>query len=145
MLVVLLALVVAALAFSARSAHAQAIGSGDTVVPEAGYSWIGVPYVYNGVDSFGVDCSGFTMLVFQQFGVSLPDSPGGQYEYGTLVSGAPAAGDLVFFSEDGSGALTHVGIATGAGTMIHASDYWGLVTETPIDNIPGYVGAKRIL
>jgi hypothetical protein len=50
------------------------------------------------------------------------------------------AGDLVFFDEAGYG-ISHVGIATGYGTVIHASTYYGAVVETPIEYIPGYVGA----
>src|SRR5829696_4464580 len=94
------------------------------------------------------DCSCFTMLVFQEFGIALPDSPGGQMGYGTPVSGPPQAGDLLFWSEDGSGYITHVGIAMGDGTTIHASsDVVGVgeVTITNINYIPGYVGARRLL
>ena len=91
------------------------------------------------------DCSCFTMLVFQEFGIALPDSPGGQMGYGTPVSGAPQAGDLLFWSEDGSGYITHVGIAMGDGTTIHASNYTGEVTITSINYISGYVGARRLL
>jgi peptidoglycan DL-endopeptidase RipA len=63
--------------------------------------------------------------------------------YGRPVKGAPATGDLLFWSEDGSG-ISHVGIATGTGTTIHAQ-IGNQVTETPIDVIPGYVGARRLL
>jgi cell wall-associated NlpC family hydrolase len=90
------------------------------------------------------DCSCFTMLVFQQFGIALPDSPGGQMGYGTPVYGAPQAGDLLFWSEDGSGTITHVGIAMGDGTTIHAQ-IGNQVTITPIKYIRGYVGARRLL
>jgi cell wall-associated NlpC family hydrolase len=47
---------------------------------------------------------------------------------------------LVFFDEAGYG-ISHVGIATGYGTVIHASTYYGAVVETPMGYIPGYVGA----
>ena len=90
------------------------------------------------------DCSCFTMLVFQEFGIALPDSPGGQMGYGTPVSGAPQAGDLLFWSEDGSGYITHVGIAMGDGTTIHAQVH-NEVTITSIDFVAGYVGARRLL
>ncbi|MDP9476441.1 MAG: C40 family peptidase [Actinomycetota bacterium] len=92
-----------------------------------------------------MDCSCLTMTVFAEFGISLPDDPQAQMGYGTAVSGAPQAGDLVFWSEDGSGIATHVGIATGNGTVIHASAYAGYVVETPIEHIPGYLGARRLL
>jgi cell wall-associated NlpC family hydrolase/peptidoglycan hydrolase CwlO-like protein len=90
------------------------------------------------------DCSCFTMLVFQEFGIALPDSPGGQMGYGTPVHGAPQAGDLLFWSENGSGVITHVGIAMGDGTTIHAQ-IGNQVTTTPINYIRGYVGARRLL
>ena len=91
------------------------------------------------------DCSCFTMLVYQEFGIALPDSPGGQMGYGVPVSGAPQAGDLLFWSEDSSGYITHVGIAMGDGTTIHASNYAGEVTITDINYVSGYVGARRLL
>jgi cell wall-associated NlpC family hydrolase len=90
------------------------------------------------------DCSCFTMLVFQEFGIALPDSPGGQMGYGTPVHGAPQAGDLLFWSEDGSGYITHVGIAMGDGTTIHAQVN-NEVTITSINYLDGYVGARRLL
>ena len=61
-----------------------------------------------------------------------------QYSYGVSSSGE--AGDLVFFDEHGYG-ISHVGIATGYGTVIHSSTYYGAVVETPIEYIPGYMGA----
>lgn len=123
--------------------------SGNAVVSE-GAKYLGTPYVLGGWESClpyeMMDCACFTATVYQAFGFSLPDSPGGQMAYGTPVSGPPAAGDLVFWSEDGSGYITHVGIAMGDGTTIHASAYTGMVVSgTPIDAIPGYAGAVRLL
>lgn len=85
------------------------------------------------------------MLAYSEVGISLPDDPGAQWGYGTPVYGAPQAGDLVFWSEDGSGYVTHVGLAMGDGTTLHASNYTGNVTITPINGIPGYMGARRLL
>ncbi len=126
-----------------------ASGSGSSVIAE-GQEYLGTPYVLGGakrcVPHEMMDCSCFTMTVYSAFGIALPDSPGGQMGYGTPVSGAPKAGDLLFWSEDGSGYITHVGIAMGDGTAIHASTFTGNVTQgTPIDAIPGYVGARRLL
>ena len=84
------------------------------------------------------------MLVYKKFGVSLPHDVEKQYRYGSRVQGEPKAGDLVFFDEHGDG-ISHVGIATGRGTIIHASNYWKKVTETKIKYIKGYKGAKRLL
>ncbi|HEV2093482.1 MAG TPA: C40 family peptidase [Rubrobacter sp.] len=115
-------------------ASAQTV-SGEAAVAEA-RSYIGTPY-----GAGGLDCSGFTSAVYADLGVSLPDDPVAQYSYG--VPSEAAAGDLVFFDEAGYG-ISHVGIATGYGTVIHASTYYGTITETPISQVPGYVGAVDV-
>ena len=122
-------------------------GSGDEVLAVAD-DHLGTPYEFSPpgpcVAFEAEDCSCFTMLVFQEFGIALPDSPGGQMGYGTPVQGAPQAGDLLFWSEDGSGYITHVGIAMGDGTTIHAQVH-NEVTISSINYIDGYVGARRLL
>jgi cell wall-associated NlpC family hydrolase len=118
----------------ASEAHAQGY-SGQTVVDDA-RSYIGTTY-----GTYGLTCSGFTSAVFADLGVYLPSSPETQYAYGTPSYGK--AGDLVFFDEHGYG-ISHVGIATGYGTVIHSSTYYGAVVETPIEYIPGYVGAVDV-
>ena len=115
-------------------ASAQSV-SGEAVVAEA-QSYIGTTY-----GAGGLDCSGFTSAVYADFGVSLPDDPAAQYSYGSPSEAA--AGDLVFFDEAGYG-ISHVGIATGYGTIIHSSTYYGTITETPISQVPGYVGAVDV-
>jgi peptidoglycan DL-endopeptidase RipA len=122
-------------------------GLGDDVLAVAD-DHLGTPYEFSPPGPClafeAEDCSCFTMLVFQEFGIALPDSPGGQLGYGTPVHGAPQAGDLLFWSEDGSGYITHVGIAMGDGTTIHAQVH-NEVTITSINYLAGYVGARRLL
>ena len=120
-------------------------GSGGAVIAAA-QGYLGVPYRLGACSpNVAMDCSCFTMLVYQKFGIALPDNPGAQMGYGRPVS-RPAPGDLLFWSEDHSGVITHVGIAMGDGTTIHASVYAGAVVQgTPINAIPGYVGARRLL
>jgi cell wall-associated NlpC family hydrolase len=134
------ALLTTVLVVSVPASRAQALpaydASGQAVVEEA-YAWMGTPY-----GAYGVDCSGLTSQVFAQFGVYLPDDPAYQYSYGVPSYGK--AGDLVFFDENGYG-ISHVGIATGYGTMIHSSNYYGAVVKTPIYLVPGYVGARDVL
>ena len=138
----------AAQAATAPAAPAPAASASGSAVVAEGAARMGTPYVFSppGPCSANVaeDCSCFTMLTFQAFGISLPDDPVAQFGMGAPVSGPPQAGDLVFWAEGGAG-ITHVGIATGNGTTIHASAYAGYVTETPIDAIPGYAGARRVL
>lgn len=120
------------------------VGSkGQDMVKEA-RNYVRVPYRLGRASRSGTDCSGLTMLVYRKFGVSLPHDVEKQYRYGSRIRGEPKGGDLVFFDEHGCG-LSHAGIATGRGTTIHASDYWHKVTETKIQYIRGYKGAKRLL
>lgn len=125
------------------ASSAEGTTKGQEVVKEA-RKYMGVPYRHGGASRSGVDCSGLTMLVYKKFGVSLPHDVEKQYRYGSRVQGEPKAGDLVFFDEHGDG-ISHVGIATGRGTIIHASNYWKKVTETKIKYIKGYKGARRLL
>ncbi|MCI9139971.1 hypothetical protein D7X25_30685 [bacterium 1XD42-8] len=79
--------------------------------------FVGNPYVYGGSSlTNGTDCSGFTMSVYRNFGISLPHSSGGQravgYDVGGLANAQP--GDLVCYSG-------HVGLYIGNGQIVHAS------------------------
>ena len=104
--------------------------------------YLGVPYVWGGASPSGFDCSGLTMYVYAQLGVSLPHNAAAQYGMGTPVPrDALEPGDLVFF--DGLG---HVGMYVGGGSFIHAP-HTGTVVQ--ISSLSGwysdnYVGARRI-
>lgn len=83
--------------------------------------YLGTGYVYGGASPRGFDCSGFTMYVYSQLGISLPHGATPQLNYGTSVSRSDLQpGDLVFFSDYGY-AASHVGIYVGDGQFIHAS------------------------
>ena len=112
---------------------------------------IGTPYVHSPPGSCEAhrseDCSCLTSLVFAEVGVTIPDDPIGQWNYGRNVEESDLRpGDLVFFKEDGpSNPISHVGIYSGRGNIIHASSYWGSVVERPMEYINGYYGAKRLV
>jgi len=93
-------------------------------------TYLGTPYVYGGISRSGVDCSGFTMQVFAQFGISLIHGASDQYAQCTPISDSERqAGDLVFFSTYTSG-ISHVGIYIGGGCFIHASSSYGVTISS---------------
>ena len=80
--------------------------------------YIGNPYVWGGSSlTNGTDCSGFTMAVYQHFGVSLPHYDASQRSCGSAVSSLSEAlpGDLICYNG-------HVGIYIGGGQIVHASN-----------------------
>lgn len=105
----------------------------------------GVPYRLGGASRSGIDCSGLTKKIFEEFGVELPHSVTKQEDYGTEVpKGEEQPGDMVFFDEHGDG-ISHVGIYAGAGKVVHASNYFDEVVESEMEYLDGYVSARRVV
>jgi cell wall-associated NlpC family hydrolase len=86
--------------------------------------YVGNKYVWGGTSlTKGVDCSGFTMKVYEQFGISLPHSSSAQAGYGTSISASEAKpGDLFFYGRSGVSGIGHVAIYIGNGQIVHASN-----------------------
>ena len=111
---------------------------------------IGTPYVLSPpgpcIAYVKEDCTCFTKIVFRRF-KWLPDSPVLQFQYGHKVRSRSnlKRGDLVFFKERGADRpITHAGIYTGNGYILHASNYFGKVVNSKLKYISGYYGARRI-
>ena len=92
------------------------------------------------------DCACTTKLVFKKFGKKLADDPVRQWRKGKKIRKSRVRpGDLVFFKEAGRNRpITHVGIYSGRGNLIHASNFFGKVVESKMKYMRGYIGARRI-
>lgn len=135
------------------TAAAASSSKGADVVAYA-KQFLGVRYSYGGASSKGFDCSGFTMYVAKNFGVSLPHGATAQMQgnYGeSIAKSALQPGDYVFFcdpSRANGKACSHCGIYIGNNQFIHASSGGG---QVKIDSLSSayyskyYVGARRII
>ena len=114
-------------------------------------SCLGTDYVSGGASRSGFDCSGFTMYVFRQFGVSLAHSAMIQSGQGRAVGrNGLQSGDLVFFDTNGGhNSVSHVGIYIGGGRFIQAaSRNPSAVTVSSLSESyysSRYMGARRVL
>lgn len=84
--------------------------------------FVGNRYVWGGESlTKGVDCSGFTMKIYQKYGIYLPHSSRAQPNHGTKISRDQIRpGDLIFYGNGKS--INHVAIYIGNGQVVHASN-----------------------
>ncbi len=126
--------------------------SGDAIASYA-KKFLGLPYkhYYQGSSlQYGTDCSGFTMLIYKEFGISIPRTVGGQLGRGSSVSKSNLQkGDLVFFKPKGckSCGASHVSIYIGGGQVIHETRPGRGVAITGIDGLSNiqFYAARRII
>lgn len=112
---------------------------------------IGDPYVWGAEGPDAFDCSGLMQWVYKQYKIGLPRVTGDQVRVGVEVPrNQIQAGDLIFSSWDGK-PHSHVGMATGTGTIITAPGTGKRVHEVPLNanylahvdgvrRVPGVVG-----
>lgn len=82
---------------------------------------LNVPYLWGGKSFFGIDCSGFSQLVYKLNGKKIPRDACQQSDLGQVLDFVEEsqAGDLAFF-ENSEGRIIHVGIMLNSHQIIHA-------------------------
>ena len=90
-------------------------------ISEIAVDFLNVPYLWGGRSYFGIDCSGFTQLVYKIKDIKLPRDAYQQAERGFVLDFIEEAepGDLAFF-ENEEGRIIHVGIMLENQKVIHA-------------------------
>ena len=110
--------------------------------------FLGCKYVYGGAGPYVFDCSGFTMFVYNHFGVNMGHSAVTQAYVGYYVPRSNLQpGDLIIINNESNTSIGHVGMYVGGGNFIHASSGSGQIIISPLSNAyynARYVTARRI-
>lgn len=133
--------------------------TGETILNTA-KRFMGIPYLWGGTSTKGMDCSGFTKTVYFLNGIILQRDASQQVNTGELVDTENGwenlqAGDLLFFGRKAKGdkneRITHVAIYIGDGDFIHAAGRVKINSFNPSKSYysdyrkSGFIRAKRIL
>lgn len=97
-------------------------------------SFMGAPYLWGGRSIMGIDCSGFSQVIYKCFNIRIPRDASLQAKEGEEIHFLQDAkiGDLAFFDNE-EGRINHVGILLNNETIIHATDSVGQVVIDKID------------
>ena len=133
--------------------------TGETIINTAS-RFMGIPYLWGGTSTKGMDCSGFTKTVYYLNGIILQRDASQQVNTGELVDTKDGwqnlqSGDLLFFGrksdENRKERITHVAIYIGDGDFIHAAGRVKINSFNPEKPYysdyrkSGFIRAKRIL
>jgi cell wall-associated NlpC family hydrolase len=98
--------------------------------------WMGVPYKYGGNDKNGIDCSGFTGLLYREVynkNISGPTST--LIDLTNIISeNELKEGDMVFFHIEKKGKVSHVGVYLQNNKFVHATTKKGVMINDLNEN-----------
>jgi len=105
-------------------------------VVDIAFMYLNAPYLWGGKTPFGIDCSGFTQMVYKLAGYQLLRDASEQATQGEVLSFIEESepGDLAFFDNE-EGKIIHVGILLNDNYIIHAS---GKVRVDRLDHLGIY-------
>ncbi len=118
-------------------------------IESTAFQFMGRPYLWGGTSGKGVDCSGFTKMVYYLNGLELPRDASQQVRSGIDVPldenlSQLQPGDLLFFGykrDHGPDRITHVAIYIGDGRIIHSSQR--VQVESLIPGDPDFAPNRR--
>lgn len=91
---------------------------------EVAKSFLNAPYLWGGRTILGIDCSGFSQIVYKIIGIKIDRDASMQAKQGRYINNTEdiKAGDLAFFKNEDN-KITHVGIILSLKKIIHASGW----------------------
>ncbi|BAO56675.1 C40 family peptidase [Nonlabens marinus] len=107
--------------FQSDTVREQAQASNKEQIIDHALLMLNAPYLWGGRSCLGIDCSGFTQLMYRLNGYRLSRDASQQATHGQVLSFIEESdpGDLAFF-DNTEGAITHVGIIMKDNHIIHA-------------------------
>ncbi|MEN6603187.1 MAG: C40 family peptidase [Bryobacteraceae bacterium] len=130
---------------AAITAHSETLNARKTI--EHAKRFVGLPYLWGGVSTYGFDCSGFVQMLGRRRGVNLPrDARLQVFWNGFQEVEKPdwRPGDFLYFGQS-LDRVTHTGMYIGGGMMIHAaSPYIRIQAVDEVVQTRGLVFGRRL-
>jgi hypothetical protein len=129
-------------------------GQESSIITENAFMYINAPYLWGGRSPLGLDCSGFTQMVFKLSGIKLLRDAAEQAGQGKRILSMEESreGDLAFFKNEEK-RIVHVGIVLSNHRIIHSSgkvridklDEQGILNEETGKHSHSLAEIRRIL